>query len=154
MTRRVRALVAGTAVAWLAGAACSTNVHSEAAGEKSAMSQPATPSRGAPPSVPPVEHKGVRYQQDMQAARFGGTGRGGYLVAVDPKTGNRLWMLKVYPVADHSAAGVSSPGIYFRSMKLAGPDSLEIENEVGGKYIVDLAAHTARWVSGPESGRQ
>jgi hypothetical protein len=39
-------------------------------------------------------------------------------------------------------------------MKLASSDSLEIENEVGGKYIVDLAARTARWVSGPESGRQ
>ena len=44
--------------------------------------------------------------------------------------------------------------IHFKSMKLAGPDSLEIENEVGGKYVVDLNAHTAHWVSGPESGRQ
>src|SRR5262245_38543710 len=81
--------------------------------EKSAMDDAPTPSRPAPPNVPPVEHKGVRYQQDMESFRFGGTQRGGYLVAIDPKTGERLWMLKVYPVTDHNEAGVETPGIYF-----------------------------------------
>src|SRR5262249_18470751 len=123
--------------------------------EKSAMDDAPTPSRPAPPNVPPVEHKGVRYQQDMESFRFGGTQRGGYLVAIDPKTGERLWMLKVHPLTDHNEAGVETPGIYFRSMKLvSGQDALEIENEVGGKYIVDLVGRTARWVSGPESGKR
>src|SRR5215475_9048400 len=81
--------------------------------EKPDMDDAPTPSRPAPPVVPPVEYKGVKDQQDMQAFRFGGTQRGGYLVAIDPKTSDRLWMLKVYPVTDHSAAGVESPGIYF-----------------------------------------
>ena len=104
--------------------------------------------------MPSIEHKGLRYQQDFQALRHGGDQRGGYLVAVDPKTGDRLWMLKVYPVADHSAAGVESPGIHFRSMQLvAGREELEIENEVGGRYLVDLNKRSATWVSGPESGR-
>ena len=100
----------------------------------------------------PVEHNGVRYQQDMQAFRHGGNQRGGYLVAVDPASGERLWMLKVYEVPDHSAAGVESPGRYFRRMALLdGGAALEIENEVGGIYRVDLGARTSTWVSGPDS---
>lgn len=113
-----------------------------------------TASRPAPPRVLPIEHLGVRYLQDMQAFRHGGTQRGGYLVAVNPATGERLWMLKVYPVTDQSSAGVESPGIYFRSMNLVtGRAALEIENEVGGKYLVDLQQRSAAWVSGPESGK-
>lgn len=113
---------------------------------------PGRPSRPAPPQVAPVERAGVRYQQDLDASRHGGTQRGGYLVAVDATTGERLWMLKVYLVPDHSAAGVSSPGRYFRSMALAANrDELEIENEVGGRYRVDVAARTSTWISGPDS---
>jgi len=52
------------------------------------------------------------------------------------------------------AGALDVTAIRIESMKLAGPDSLEIENEVGGKYVVDPNAHSARWVSGPESGRQ
>jgi hypothetical protein len=116
---------------------------------------PGRPSRPAPPQVAPVDRNGVRYQQDLEAQRHGGAGRGGYLVAVDPASGERLWMLKVYDVPDHSAAGVASPGRYFRRMTLA-PDgaALEIENEVGGVYRVDLAARTSTWVSGPDSARK
>jgi hypothetical protein len=61
-------------------------------------------------------------------------------------------MLKVYEVPVHDAAGVSTPGRYFRSMKLiSGRDEIEIENEVGGKYLVDLNKRTSTWVSGPDS---
>lgn len=115
------------------------------------MSDVPNASRPAPPRVPPIEHKGVRYQQDMESARHGGGGLGGYLVAIDAKTGTRLWMLKVYDVADHSAAGVSSPGRYFRSMTLVpGRDELGIEDETGGRYAVDLVNRTVRIVSEPK----
>jgi hypothetical protein len=119
--------------------------------ESNAMDDAPTASRPAPPRVLPIDHDGVRYMQDMQSFRHGGNQRGGYLVAVDPKSGERLWMLKVYHVTDHSAANVETPGIYFRTMKLTGPDQLEIENEVGGVYRVDLRARSSTWVSGPQS---
>jgi hypothetical protein len=145
----------------LAVAACGSVVDASTAEaiqpskEKPTMSEAPRASRRAPPRVLPVEHAGVRYMQDNQAFHHGGDQRGGYLVAVDMKTGERLWMLKVYPVADHRAAGVETPGIYFRSMKLsAGGEQLEIENEVGGIYLVDIKLRSSQWQSGPESARK
>lgn len=112
---------------------------------------PGAPSRGAPPAVAPIENGGVRYQQDMDAGHHGGGGLGGYLAAVDAASGERLWMIRVYEVTDESAAGVSTPGCYFRRMTLlAGKNVLEIENEVGGVFRVDLAKRTSTWVSGPD----
>jgi hypothetical protein len=101
-------------------------------------------SRPPPPQVEPVEHGGIRYEQDLQSWRHGGTQPGGYLVAIDPASGERLWMLRVYEVAAHEAAGVSTPGRYFRSMGLAeGRDALAIENEAGERFLVDLRTRTS-----------
>lgn len=112
------------------------------------------PSRPAPPRVLPIEHNGIRYQQDMESFNHGGTQVGGYLVAVQPTTGERLWMLKVYEVPMQDPAIVSTPGRYFRTMHLVpGKNEIEIENEVGGKYLVDLDAKTSTWISGPDSAR-
>jgi hypothetical protein len=145
----------GVALLLLAGATAACAADASTDKETPPMNSPGPgprPSRPAPPQVAPVERGGVRYQQDLEASRHGGTQRGGYLVAVDAASGERLWMLKVYFVPDHSAAGVSSPGRYFRRMTLApGGDELEIENEVGGVYKVDLAKRTSTWVSGPDS---
>lgn len=110
------------------------------------------PSRPRPPKVVPIEHNGVRYQQDMQSSSYGGDQPGGYLVAIDPASGERLWMLKVYKVPVYDDEFVSSPGRHFRSMRLVpGRDEIEIENEVGGKYLVDLSERSAKWISGPDS---
>ena len=109
-------------------------------------------SRPAPPQVEPIIYKNVRYEQDMQSYYYGGDQPGGYLVAVDPETNNRLWMLKVYQVPVYEAAGVSTLGRYFRKMTLvSGKDEIEIENEVGGKYLVDLSKQESTWISGPDS---
>jgi hypothetical protein len=111
-----------------------------------------SPSRPSAPVVAPILYKGVRYEQDMQSYSHGGTQSGGYLVAVDPQSGERLWMLKVYEVPSQDAAGVSTPGRYFRSMRLLPEKGeIEVENEVGGKYIIDLNSRTSTWISGPDS---
>lgn len=109
-------------------------------------------SRPAPPVVGAVELGGVRYQQDTEALSHGGDQRGGYLVAIDPATGQRLWMLKVYLVPPAPNPALPSFGRHFRRMTLLpeGP-VLEIENEVGGIYRVDLATRKVSWVAGPDS---
>ena len=107
-------------------------------------------SRPPPPLVAPVLHHGVRYEQDMQSWRYGGTQPGGYLVAIDAASGARLWMLRVYEVTLHEVHGVTTPGRYFRSLVLVpGRDELEIENEAGARYRVDLERRKASWLSGP-----
>lgn len=116
--------------------------------EKNTMSQEPQSSRPAPPVIKPIEHKGVRYEQDMQSYDHGGDQPGGYLAAIDMKTGERLWMLTIYEVQDHSASGVDTIGLYFKSMKLAPErDELEIENESGTRFIVDLTKKTSTQVS-------
>jgi PQQ enzyme-like repeat protein len=115
------------------------------------MSTPPTSSRPPAPDVAPVEHNGVRYEEDRTDERQGDQA-GGYLVALDAKSGARLWRLKVYEVPDYRSAGVSAGGIYFRSMRLApGGGALEIENEAGGKYLVDIARRTSTQVGGPQA---
>jgi hypothetical protein len=122
--------------------------------ENTVMSEPPSASRKAPPHVEPVVHAGVRYEQDMQSGKHGGDQPGGYLVAIDPASGERLWMLKVYEVPTQADAPFQ-PGRYFRSMRLAADGAhLEIENEAGGRYLVDLAARKAAWVAGPDPGRR
>jgi hypothetical protein len=117
--------------------------------ENLAMGIPPSSSRPPAPVVPPVEHVGIRYTQDATDERRGDQ-RGGYLAADDVATGARLWRLQVYKVPDHRAAGVAMGGIYFRSMRLAGNGAaLEIENEVGGLYRVDLASRQVTKIGGP-----
>jgi hypothetical protein len=117
--------------------------------ESNAMSQDPSASRPAPPIVPPVEHDGVRYQEDMESYRHGGDQPGGYLVALDVRTGARLWSTKVYALAP-SPPGVDTIGLYFKSLRLVDDGSaLDIENEVGARYRVALNTHAVTELSPP-----
>ncbi len=117
--------------------------------ENLAMGIPPSSSRPPAPVVSPVEHAGIRYTQDSTDERQGDQ-RGGYLAAHDIKTGARLWRLPVYKVPDHRAAGIAMGGIYFRSMRLVeGGTELEIENEVGAVYRVNLASRQVTKIAGP-----
>lgn len=143
-----------TAVALLLALFVAPQAWGSDAKENPTMNKKSPPgaSRPARPHVDPIEHDGVRYQQDMDAMSHGGDQPGGYLVAVDPATGARLWMVKVYRISPPSRPGLPAFGRYFRRMTLLpGGKTLEVENEVGGIYHVDLAAHTSVWVSGPDS---
>jgi hypothetical protein len=114
------------------------------------MSQQPEVSQPAPPEVAPIVYNGVRYEQDMHSYDHGGDQPGGYLVAIDPVTNRRLWMLKVYEVADHSASGVDTIGVHFKSMSLIDAGgALEIENQVGGRYRVDLTNRAVTKISTP-----
>lgn len=114
------------------------------------MTNPPKTSRPSAPVVEPVEIDGIRYQQDTESFRHGADQPGGYLVAIDLKTGDRLWMLKVYPVQDHRAAGVTGGGLYFRSMAVVpGEKVLEIVNEAGGRHRVNVTQRTTKQIGGP-----
>ena len=112
------------------------------------MSKPPSASRGPAPVVKPVEHNGIRYAQDSQDERQGDQ-NGGYLVALDAETGARLWRLTVYEVPDPGPNGPKGMGNYFRAMRLVTSNMLEIENEGGGVYHVNLDTRAVTQVSGP-----
>lgn len=100
-------------------------------------------SRRPPPKVDPIEHQGVRYEQETQGLRHGLARTTGYLVAVDPASGERLWTLQVYETGSIEQLEQDVQWIFFRSMSLIeGQDALLIENEVGQRFIVDLQQRT------------
>ena len=104
------------------------------------MTQPPQASRPSAPPVSPVDLNGIRYQQDMDSLRHGADQASGYLVAIDIASGTRLWMLKVYTVNAPTAPGLPTMARYFRSMQLRpGAAVLDIEDESGSRYMVDLA---------------
>lgn len=114
------------------------------------MSQAPQGSRPPPPRIQPIVHDGIRYEEDMESGRHGGTGRGGYLVARNAATGERLWSIAVYhvPAAAPDAPGAASR--YFRTMSLvAGGSAIAIEDEAGGRYVVDLASRNVTAETSP-----
>lgn len=90
----------------------------------------------------------------MRSYDHGGDQPGGYLCAVDIATGQRLWMLKVYEVQDHSPFGVDVIGLYFKTMKqVPGRGELEIENESGSRFLVDVEQRTSTLISKPRANQ-
>jgi hypothetical protein len=131
----------------LSGGACNGQAPNDTR-NGTTMSNPPAASRPPAANVEPIVYKGVRYEQDRVDAAAGDQ-NGGYLAAVDPTSGQRLWRLQVYSVPDQSAQGVPNMGRYFRSMRLVpGRDELEIENEAGGRYLVDLNGRSVTTMPG------
>ena len=102
------------------------------------------PSRPPPPSVAPVLIDGVRFVQLTNPGPVGLAPGGGWLVAADAKTAEPLWSLRVYGNAADAGDETDVQQVFFRSMKrVRGERALEIENERGKSFRVDLATRTA-----------
>lgn len=100
-------------------------------------------SRPPPPIVLPIEHKGVLYEQEMNGLQNGLERASGYLVAINPKTNERLWVLQIYATFDDPRMEGDAHVRYFRKMKLIdGRDALQIEDEHGCRYEGDLISRT------------
>jgi len=94
-------------------------------------------SRSAPVRLPPVEIDGVRYEQVMNGLRIGMPERCGYLSATDVKSGERLWVIRVYEVKYDEKLERDVQDVYFTSMQALPGGKLGIENESGQKFVVD-----------------
>ena len=102
-------------------------------------------SRPPPPEVPPVEWAGVRCQQDLDGAARKRDQGFGYLQALDASSDQVLWELKVYTVKTQPGLEADVQEVYFSHMvRVTGRDELEIENEKGQRFLVDVKAHSAR----------
>ena len=102
-------------------------------------------SRLPPPEVKPVEWDGVRYQQDLDGAPRSRDQGFGYLLAVDVASGRELWELKVYSVPVQPGLEADVQEVYFARMaRVPGCDELEIDNEDGDRFLVDVRTRRVR----------
>ncbi len=103
------------------------------------LSTAAYAKRMAPGEVSPVTHEGVTYS----APAFGVfCGRpkinGQYLQAKDAKTDKLLWELRVYEIKYDPDLEGDVQDIFITSLKVVN-GNLEVVNERGDKFVVDLA---------------
>jgi hypothetical protein len=123
-------------------------------GKDKPMSSPLVSSQPSPPEVPPIEHAGVRYEQDRERQRRADAQRGGWVVAFDARTGARLWEAQVYanPYDGRSPAG--SPARWFSSMRLApGGDRIEIEDTIGARFELELKTGRVTQTFNPDDAK-
>lgn len=97
-------------------------------------------SRGMPPQIAPVTHKGIRYEQVMNGLRQGLPHRTGYLSATEVASGKQLWTLLVYETTRDPAIEADVQDVYFATMTLqAQSDTLCITTENKQCWNVHLA---------------
>lgn len=117
-------------------------------------SSPLGASQPSPPKVPPIEHAGVRYEQDRERQLRTDAQRGGWLLAFDAKTSTRLWAVQVYANPYDAASPAGSPARWFSRMQLLpGQDKIEIFDTVGAHFVVDLKSQSVTQTVDPTSGR-
>jgi hypothetical protein len=99
------------------------------------------------PTVPPVTIGQIRYEQVRNGLVAGFDQMGGYLAAVDGESGQQLWTLKVYENKRLSDKEGDVQDVFFKSMSAQPDGTLLIENERGGRFVVDPADRTSRPVT-------
>ena len=95
--------------------------------------------RSGPDPVDPVRSGGIRYEA-MPWGKARGLGQnGGYVAAIDEKTGDELWLLKVYDVTYDGDMEGDKQDVFVTSLDIdrAGR-RLTVENEAGDRFTVDL----------------
>jgi hypothetical protein len=129
----VERLVLGWALAALP--ACAAPSHSNVLQEVSSMSK--SSSRIPAPAVAPIVLGNVRYEQVGNGLLAGFDQMGGYLAAYDVASGDQLWTLKVYDNQRQPGKEGDVQDVFFKSMQATPSGQLLIENEQGGRFLVN-----------------
>lgn len=97
--------------------------------------------RSAPDPVEPVRFGGIRYEP-MPWGKARGLGQnGGYVAAIDDRTGDELWLLKVYDVAYDGDMEGDKQDVFVTSLEIDRAGRfLTVENEAGDRFAVNLAS--------------
>ncbi|RZL00009.1 MAG: hypothetical protein EOP36_17315 [Rubrivivax sp.] len=98
--------------------------------------------RAAPPVVQPVETKGLRIEA-VHWGRDRGLGQnGGYIEALDKRTGQSVWLLQVYKVKQDPRLEQDAQDRFIRRLALTlGGTHLFVVDKRGQCFKVDLATH-------------
>jgi hypothetical protein len=94
-------------------------------------------SRIPAPVISPVVLGSTRFEQVRNGLQAGLDQMGGYLAAYDMASGDQLWTLKVYDNQRRPGKEGDVQDIFFKSMETTHTGMLLIEDERGGRYLVD-----------------
>jgi hypothetical protein len=96
--------------------------------------------RSGPDPVEPVSFGGTRYEAMQWGKARGLEQNGGYVAAIDEKTGDELWLLKVYDVSYDGDMEDDKQDVFVTSLALDRDGRhLTVKNEAGDRFAIDLA---------------
>jgi hypothetical protein len=101
---------------------------------------PAYAKRAAPKDVPPVTFEGIKYAAPSSGLVNGKKQNGVYIEATSLETGKLLWELRIYEVKYDPNLESDVQDVFITSLKIVNRN-LEILNEAGDKFVVDLSRH-------------
>jgi len=134
-------LIFPAALALLAGAPGATPLlHADEPGTPTVEAAGKAGKRVAPPDVAPVTVGTVRIEALPWGRERGFGQNGGYVAAVDPATGAELWTLKIYDVTYDGKMEEDVQDVFIASMRALGDGRIEIVDENGRHYLLDVAA--------------
>jgi len=101
--------------------------------------------RVAPAPVRPVTIAGVRYEAALGTRARSLPQEGGYVAAIDAVSGQELWLQRIYETRYDPALEEDVQDVFIRRLR-AGPGgkTLEIVDELGRRYTLDLATREPR----------
>ncbi|MFZ4700427.1 MAG: hypothetical protein ACOYMG_10270 [Candidatus Methylumidiphilus sp.] len=101
--------------------------------------------RGEPPDNVSLSLNGVRYEAIHWGKAQGLKQNGGYIIALDEKTGSQKWLVRVYAVRYQPDKEEDKQDVFIRRItKAKNKQSLLIENERDENYILDLRNLTVK----------
>ena len=104
----------------------------------------------APPKISPLEHNGLRFQQDRHTQSNDREFAATYLSATDIKTDKILWIIKICDCLRYPPSQETLP-VDFKSLILGpGDNELTVETTTTARYVVDLQAQTVTLVYDPD----
>jgi len=99
--------------------------------------------RSGPSRVAPVSHKGVRYEALNWGKTRGLEQNGGYIIAIDEKTGQELWFLKVYEVVYDGNMEEDKQDVFIIKLTVSRwRNRLTVKNERGESFAISLKDRT------------
>jgi hypothetical protein len=104
------------------------------------------------PKVTPLEHQGLRYQQDRETDFDGREYGATYLSVTDIKTNQFVWAVKICDCINHTDNGPSDTTYVDISKIDLGPGENEItvETMVKTRHLIDLQARTSTLIYSPD----
>lgn len=101
--------------------------------------------RAEAPEPEPVSHEGITYAAVPWGRARGLNQNGGYIAAINERTGDEEWLLKVYDVSYDPEMEDDKQDVFITRLSLEKQGkALRVENERGRVFLVSLKDRSVR----------